>query len=36
MQALRTEVKTHNSIIASWKGAIQPLLHYIAERRITK
>ncbi len=36
MQALRTEVKTHNSVIESWKGAIQPLLNYIAERRITK
>jgi flagellar biosynthesis chaperone FliJ len=36
VQALRTEVKTHNSVIEGWKQAIQPLLNWIAERRINK
>lgn len=36
VQALRVEVKTHNGVIESWKQAIQPLLNWIAERRVNK
>lgn len=36
MQSLRSEVKQHNSVIESWKQAIQPLLEWIAARRLIK